>query len=191
MTDPESRIRQSRLYRRVVTRADGPLAPARAARRLSAYVYGNILILAAVAASTSASIEHGTAAVLVLATAGTTFLAHVFADFVAGSQIPEAHDDATDEQRKFKAVEELRDALPILSSGTFPALMLALGWLSVLPAQWAELAAGGVIVVRIASIQIVTQRIRGNPLTFRALLGGLATAAVAALIVLAKVFLGH
>ncbi|MDV8022823.1 hypothetical protein [Rhodococcus sp. IEGM 1330] len=191
MSDAEPRIRRTRLYRRLVTRADGPLEPARAARRLSAYVYGNILVLAAVAASTPSSIEQGTAAVLVLATAVTTFLAHVFADFVASSQIPESHGDATDEQRTFKAVEELRDAVPILSSGTVPALMLALGWLSVLPGQWSELLAGGVIVVRIATIQLVTERIRGNPLTFRAILGGLATAAIAALIVLAKVFLGH
>ena len=100
------------------------MSPARAARRLSAYVYGNILVLAAVAASTPDSIEHGTAAVLVLATAGTTFLAHVFADFVAGSRIPEVYGDATEEQRRFTALEELRDAVPILSSGTFPALML-------------------------------------------------------------------
>ncbi len=191
MIDSEPRSRHSRLYRRLVTRAGGPLPPARAATRLSAYVYGNILVLAAVAASTPGSIEHGTAAVLVLATAGTTFLAHVFADFVAGSQIPEAHADATQAQRKFKALEELRDALPILSSGIVPALMLVLGWLSVLPAQWAEFLAGGVIVVRIATIPVVTQRVRGNRLTFRAVLAGLATAAVAAAIVLAKVFLGH
>lgn len=191
MSDAERRIRRTRLYRRLVTRADGPLEPARAAKRLSAYVYGNILVLAAVAASTPSSIENGTAAVLVLATAVTTFLAHVFADFVASSQIPEAHGDATDEQRTFEAVEEFRDAVPILSSGTAPAVMLALGWLSVLPGQWSELLAGGVIVIRIATIQMVTERIRGNPLTFRAFLGGLATAAVAALIVLAKVFLGH
>ncbi|OZE38323.1 MULTISPECIES: hypothetical protein [unclassified Rhodococcus (in: high G+C Gram-positive bacteria)] len=191
MSDAEPRIRRTRLYRRLVTRADGPLEPARAAKRLSAYVYGNILVLAAVAASTPSSIENGTAAVLVLATAVTTFLAHVFADFVASSQIPEAHGDATDEQRTFEAVEEFRDAVPILSSGTVPAVMLALGWLSVLPGQWSELLAGGVIVIRIATIQMVTERIRGNPLTFRAILGGLATAAIAALIVLAKVFLGH
>ncbi|OZF51875.1 hypothetical protein [Rhodococcus sp. 14-1411-2a] len=191
MSDAEPRIRRTRLYRRLVTRADGPLEPARAAKRLSAYVYGNILVLAAVAASTPSSIENGTAVVLVLATAVTTFLAHVFADFVASSQIPEAHGDATDEQRTFEAVEEFRDAVPILSSGTVPAVMLALGWLSVLPGQWSELLAGGVIVIRIATIQMVTERIRGNPLTFRAILGGLATAAIAALIVLAKVFLGH
>ena len=60
-----------------------------------------------------------------------------------------------------------------------------------LPAQWSVLLAGGVIVVRVATIQLVTERVRGNPLTFRTVLGGLATAAVAALIVLAKVFLGH
>ncbi|MBM7241989.1 hypothetical protein HQO12_04575 [Rhodococcus fascians] len=191
MTDPGHGPGGTHLYRRLVTRSDGPLSPVRAARRLSAYIYGNILVLAAVAASTPSSIGHGTAAVLVAATAATTFLAHVFADFVAGSQIPEAHGDATDEQRTFEAIEEFRDAVPILSSGTFPAAMLALGWLSVLPAQWAELLAGAVIVVRIATIPIVTERVRGNRPTFRALVIGLATAVVAALIVLAKVFLGH
>lgn len=183
--------RSHKLYGRLVSRADGPLPPTRAAARLSAYVYGNILVLAAVAASTSNSIEHGSATVLVLATAATTYLAHVFADLVASSQIPEAHGDASAEQRRAETVEELRDAVPILSSGTFPAAMLTLGWLSVLPPQWAMLLAGGAVVIRIATIQTVAQRVRGNPLTFRVFLGGLATAAVAALIVLAKVLLGH
>lgn len=101
-----------------------PSSPHGQRRRLSAYVYGNILVLAAVAASTPGSIERGTAAIVVLATAGTTFLAHVFADFVANSRIPEAHGAANEDQRKFKVAEELRDATPILSSGTVPALIV-------------------------------------------------------------------
>ncbi|MFC9837707.1 hypothetical protein ACFVKB_28440 [Rhodococcus sp. NPDC127530] len=179
------------LRHRVTERKHGPLPAARASARLSAYVYGNILVLTVVVAATPRTIENGAAVALVLGTTVTTFLAHVFADAVAHSSVPVDDDDEERTERSSKALDELRDAIPIVSSGTGPAALLALGWLHVLPTAWAQLLAGGVIVFRIATIQIVTERIRGNRLTFRVLIVGLTTAAVAAAIVLAKVLIGH
>ncbi|MFC0451821.1 hypothetical protein [Rhodococcus jostii] len=178
------------MRRRVTERKHGPLPAARASARLSAYVYGNILVLTVVVAATPRTIENGAAVALVLGTTVTTFLAHVFADAVAHGSVP-VDDDAEPAERSSNALDELRDAVPIVSSGTGPAALLALGWLHVLPTAWAQLLAGGVIVFRISTIQIVTERVRGNRLTLRLLIVGLATAALAAAIVIAKVLVGH
>ncbi len=190
-TRETTRAPRTGLHRRLVARRDGPLTAERASARLSAYVYGNVLTLAAVAAASQHAIETGTAALLVVGTTVTTFLAHVFAEFVATSSIPEASAHHTESQRRSAARTEFRDAVPIASSGSLPAVILALGWLGVLPAWWAQLAAGIVIVVRIAMIRTVIERVRGNAPSFRVLVGGLATAAVAAAIVLLKVVVGH
>lgn len=196
-----ARAQRSRGYRRLTERADGPLSRERATARLSAYVYGNILALGAVVVATPLSIADGEAAFLVAATGATTFVAHVFAEFVAHSGFDPADDeeDAADDggvnhataRQREHALAELRDATPIASSATFPSLALMLGWLGVLPSGWAFGIAGGIIVVRIASVPMVTTRIRGVPLTPRVLLIGLLTAAVAAVIVLVKVTLTH
>lgn len=191
MSTPTTHTARTGLHRRLVARRDGPLTPERASARLSAYVYGNILTLAAVAATSQHAIETGTAALLVVGTTVTTFLAHVFAEFVANSTIPEASAHHSESQRRSAARTEFRDALPIASSGSLPAVILALAWLEVLPAWWAQLGAGAVVVVRIAMVRTVTERIRGNPPSFRVFLGGLAIAAVAAAIVLLKVAVGH
>jgi hypothetical protein len=179
------------LHQRLVRRRDGPITASRASARLSAYVYGNVLTLAAVVAAGQHAIETGTAALLVVGTTVTTLLAHVFAELVANSNIPEAHPHHNGSERRSIARAQFRDAIPIASSGAFPTLILMLAWLEVLPAWWAQLGAGAIIVVRIAMVRTVTERIRGNPPSFRVFLGGLATAAVAAVVVLLKVLVGH
>ncbi|WP_457539972.1 hypothetical protein [Williamsia sp. R60] len=181
----------SGLHQRLVRRNAGPLTAARASARLSAYVYGNVLTLAAVVAAGQHTIETGAAALFVVGTTVTTLLAHVFAQFVATSNIPEAHPHVSESERGSFARAEIRDAIPIASSGAFPALILALAWLDVLPAWWAQLGAGAVVVVRIAMVRTATERLRGSPPSFRVFLGGLTTAAVAAVIVLLKVLIGH
>ncbi len=182
---------KTRLYQRLVRRNGGPLTAQRASARLSAYVYGNVLTLAAVVATDQHATATGTAALVVVGTTVTTFLAHIFAEVVANANIPEATAHHSDSERKNAARLEFRDAVPIASSGSVPAVILSLGWLGVLPAWWAELAAGAVVVFRIAIVPGVTERLRGNPPSFRVFLGGLATAAVAAVIVVLKVVIGH
>ena len=179
------------IYKRLATRPGGPLPPDRAAARLAAYIYGNILVLTAVVAASPESIESGRAFVLGLATASTTLVAHVFAEIVARSSFPEAVHGETEEEKKQSVLAEVRDAVPIASSGTVPAIILALAWLWILPTSWAQLIAGGVGVFRIATLPLVAERLRGRPLTFRVVVAGFGTAAVAAIIVLIKVYAGH
>lgn len=178
-------------YAALVRRKGGPLPPRRAASRLSAFVYGNILVLAAVVAVSPESIAHGNAALLVIGTGVTTYIAHVFADLVAHANIPEAHGAVDEADARRLAVTELRDAVPIASAATLPTLILAMAWLGWLPTATAQLLAGIVVAVRISTIQVVTERVRGNRPGPRLLIAGLATAVVAALIVALKTALGH
>ncbi|WP_300679400.1 hypothetical protein [Nocardioides sp.] len=174
-------------------RRDGPLPPERAASRLAAYVYGNILVLASVAVATGHTIENGEAALLVVGTGVTTYVAHVFAELVAHSAVPDSHpaEHAGPERVRESVLDELRDAVPIASSAFFPSFVLMLGWFGWLPTALAALIAGGSVVLRMAAVQLVAERVRGRQLSFRVFVGGLITAGVAAVIVVAKVALGH
>lgn len=199
-------------WRGILTRRrGGPLAPDRAASRLSAYVYGNILVLAALVTASAHAVENGDAVWLILGTGLTTYIAHVFADLVAGGSIPEAHSHGasaqgggthdeehpgsehspTDDDVRTHIRHELRDATPIISSAILPAIALALGWAGVLPTAWAHGIAGAVVVLRIASVPIVVERVRGNEVSLRVIIAGILTAALAAVVVLLKVLLAH
>ncbi|MCX6470184.1 MAG: hypothetical protein NTW76_12830 [Corynebacteriales bacterium] len=183
--------RPGSIRRRFLDRAAGPLSPERASARLSAYIYGTLLALAAVVVVGPAAIENGSAVLVVLGTTATTFLAHVFAEIVAGHSIPEATAHLEEPMRRRLALEELRDAVPIASAGAFPAFFLALGWLDVLNPTWALVLAGAGPILRMALVEIMIQRVRGQRATLRVLLGGIATAVVAAAIVAVKVILTH
>lgn len=169
-------------YHRVTTRKGGLLPRHRASARLSAYVYGNILVMTVVVAASPGSIGGGSAALLVLGTTVTTFLAHVFADAVAAGTVD---DDAVDMRA------ELRDTVPIASSGVAPSFLLALAWLDVLPGALAQAAAGALVTLRIASIPVVAERLRGRSPSFRLVLAGIGTAVIAAVVVAVKVNLTH
>jgi hypothetical protein len=88
---------------------------------VGAYVYGNIFVLAALVAISPESIANWTGVVIVVATAATTFLAHVVAHNI-GQAIGRSDDDA-----RLHLAQETRDAVPIMSSGAIPAVLLALG----------------------------------------------------------------
>ena len=160
---------------------------------MSAYVYGTLLALAAVVVIDPQAIEDGSAVLIVLGTTATTFLAHVFAEVVAYRTIGDAADadDRADHVRARAAAEELRDALPIASSGAFPAFFLALGWLGALSTTWAYALAGAGPIVRIALAEVAVQRLQNRAMTLRVLVGALLTAAVATAIVAVKVLVAH
>ena len=90
--------------------------------RVGAYVYGNILVLAAIIATSPESIADWTAVVYVVGTAATTFFGHVVAHRI-GQSIGRSDDEAL----RLHLAQEARDAVPIVSSGTGPAVLLALG----------------------------------------------------------------
>jgi hypothetical protein len=166
-------------------RSSNELPLARVRSRVSAYLYGNILVLAAVAASTPDSILHGAALITVAATTVTTFLAHIVAHGV-GQQLGRTEEDA-----RLHVKDELRDALPILSSGVIPVLILALGALTVLSPAWSVVVAAIIPISRIALTGIDVERVSRNRSSIATLWTGFALALVSAVIVVLKVLLTH
>jgi hypothetical protein len=125
--------------------------------RVSAYIYGNIFVLAAILATSPENIANWRAVVFVVATSATTFLAHVVAH-----RIGQSIGRTDDEELRRRLAKETRDAVPIMSSGTVPALVLALGALGWLPLVFSQLLAEAYVVLRLAGLGIVVRRISGN-----------------------------
>ncbi|KTR05344.1 hypothetical protein [Curtobacterium luteum] len=157
--------------------------------RMSSYIYGNITVLSAAIAVGPVQIEHGAAVLTVLATAVLTYLAHVLAHLVAhgiGADRDTDHDD-----RRESAAVIARNANPIATSGLIPAVLYAAAWIGWLPAEWAQIAAVVILVVRIGLVGVFMQRFSGARPTFLGLWGGIVLAAVAFVIGLVKVVLTH
>jgi hypothetical protein len=151
--------------------------------RITAYVYGNILVLAAVATATPATIENGHAAVVVGATTVTTYLAHILAHEV-GEAV--ANEELETER------EELRDALPIISSGSIPILLLLAGAVTDrVDSGFAELVAMAVVIFRLAVTGTLVTRLGGEPSPRRAVWGGVALATIGILIATLKAVFLH
>ncbi|WP_068364301.1 hypothetical protein [Rhodococcoides kroppenstedtii] len=167
---------------RLTTRHGGTMSPERASRRLSAYVYGNVLVLAAVAASPLGYVEDGTAALLVLGTGVSTFLAHIFADTVAASAI---------RAERRHVLEELRDSVPIASSAAVPAALLAVATTDLVSAALAQALLAGLIARRVSGIPVVAARLRGSEVSFRVVVAGIVLALVAAVVIAVKIVLTH
>jgi hypothetical protein len=178
-TDVEAGSIRRVLRRRIV------LAVGRARARVTAYVYGNILVLAAVAGAGEQSIDSGSAVVLVLATAVTTYLAHVVALSV-GSRLGRPDGPRSEHLR-----QELRDAAPIITSGLLPAALLLLGYLDVIASEWTQLLAAAWVVVRLAGIGIQVERVSGAPAPRSAFWSGVTLAVVSAVVVTLKVMFAH
>ncbi len=161
-----------------------PIDEARARSRLSAYVYGNVLVLGAVI-GTLGEEEHSHSWVIVLATALSTYAAHIFAHNI-GERVGRTSAEHAGHLR-----EEIRDAVPILSSGTLPALIyagLALHWYEAGPA---ELAAIGLLVLRLAGTGLAVERLSGRRVSGSSLWAGIGFALVGAGIAYVKVIFTH
>jgi hypothetical protein len=155
--------------------------------RMSSYIYGNITVLAVAIAVSPEQIEHGAAVLTVLATAVLTYLAHVLAHLVAHSIGATGDEDA----RRETVAVITRNANPIATSGLIPAVLYAVAWLDWLPAEWAQIAAVVILVVRIGLVGVFLQRYSGKQPSFLGLWGGIVLAAVALAISLVKVVATH
>ncbi len=158
---------------------------ARARSRISAYVYGNVLALAAVIGSAPESVLDGRAIITVLATMATTYLAHLLAHRI-GEGVGRS---SADVQLHLRA--ELRDAFPIATSGVLPAVVLLaapLGWLS--PGA-AQLLAASVAVVRLATTSVVAGRLGEGGSSCRTMWSAVGLAVLGAFIAAVKVRLTH
>jgi hypothetical protein len=156
----------------------------RARSRLSAYVYGNILVLGAVIGTVGEE-EHSQSWLIVLATALSTYIAHIFAHNI-GERV-----GRTDEEHAGHLREEIRDAVPILSAGVFPALIyggLALHWLDTRPT---EVVAIALLVLRLAGTGLTVERLSDRRASAGSLWVGIGFALIGAGIAYLKVFFTH
>lgn len=161
-----------------------PIDSARARSRLSAYVYGNILVLGAVI-GTLGEEDHSHSWVMVLATALSTYAAHIFSHNI-GERVGRSEAEHAGHLR-----EEIRDAVPILSSGVAPALIyggLALHWIDAGPA---EVAAIALLVVRLAGTGLAVERLSNRRASAASLWAGIGFALVGAGIAYVKVIFTH
>ena len=172
------------LHRPLLSRVH-PLEPSNAASRISAYVYGNILVLAALI-PLSFHEEHTFQGVaIVLGTAISTFIAHAFAEAV-GQTVRTGNHLSRAEQ-----MAELRNSVPVLSAAILPATLLLIGWWGLLDPQLGQLLAEITVIARIASTNYVVGRLRGEKPTRGTFLGSIALAAAATVIVAIKIVLTH
>ncbi|MFZ2174137.1 MAG: hypothetical protein WAW17_08905 [Rhodococcus sp. (in: high G+C Gram-positive bacteria)] len=171
------------LFNRPTLAGDDQLSTEHVASRISAYIYGNILVLAALIPVTH---SHETLGIAVIVGAAlSVFLAHVFAESV-GQTLRLDH-TLTHTER----IRELRDAVPILTSAVLPSAILAtalLGWLEPVTAQ---LVAEIVMIARIGTISYVISRLRREKVTPATHFAAITLACVAAVIVVVKVLLTH
>jgi len=172
---------------RLTARLASPVEVERARARTTAFVYGNILVLSAVLTATPDSVGDGHAALVIAATTVTTYLAHVVAHAVGGV----VGRDLTGPPDHGDGRAELRDAVPIASSGTVPTVVLLVAWWTDLPAGPAVSVAAGVTVLRLAGMGLVVGRLSGHEPSGRQWWAGVVLAVVSAVIAVLKVLLTH
>lgn len=151
------------------------------ADRISAYVYGNILVLASLVILHHNEIENGFGLALVAGTTVSTFIAHAFAERL-GSSVREHEHSMRD---------ILRDSLPIVSSAAVPAALMAIGAFGWLGPMLCLRLAEAWIISRMALTAFIVSRLQGRPVTGRTWIESVGLAGVALLIVGVKVVLTH
>ncbi|MGY3551964.1 MULTISPECIES: hypothetical protein [Actinomycetes] len=170
------------------------LPPERAARRVSAFAYGNILVLSVVVVSDTHSVEERLAAWLVLGTTVSTFAAHIFAEWLSHGVTARREGEGEGPQKPLDMRAVLRDAVPIITSGTLPFIILFVGSFDVIglfDPPGAQLCAAGVIIFRIAVLGLVVERLQSKDVSWRTIASGVVVAVVATIITIIKVVLTH
>lgn len=155
-----------------------------AASRGSAFVYGNILVLAALIALTPEQVADPTAVAIVLGTGLSTFVAHLVGE-VVGDQIREGKEPSRARLRR-----HVRNSAPIASSASIPAVLLAAGWLGWLPVVWALAAAQTVTIGRVGFLGAVIGHYHGER-SVRAIVSGVVLALLCAVAAALKWLLTH
>jgi hypothetical protein len=184
-----TRSEHTRFRRLLWWRGDRPLTSHDAASRITAFVYGNILVLASLLALSPGDLLGVKAIAYVLGTGLSTFVAHVVAE-VVGSSI-HSPTDQTNEAKWQSLRHHFADALPIASSAIMPALLLTLalmGWID--PAIGLMLSII-VTVVRLSGLGWVVGRLRQRRASFRTFLIGMMLGVVCIVVAILKWWLTH
>lgn len=152
------------------------------ADRVSAYVYGNILTLAALVVLRHDEVENGASLAIVAGTALSTFAAHAYAERL-GAEVRGA------EHASWRVV--LRDSTPIMSAAAVPVALMAVGALGWLEPPVCLRIAEAWVVLRLGLTGFFMSRLRGSPVTVRTWITSIGMATVAVAIVGVKVVLTH
>jgi hypothetical protein len=183
-THDHQRVRPAGARRPLLARKH-PLATEVAADRTTAYVYGNVLVLAAMVALVPADAATSHAVLIVIGTAISTFVAHVFADAM-GAQVRR-----TEAPTIGSALGSARESFPILTSGVLPSVILLLGLWDLLDTALALTLAELIVLFRIASTGVVVARLRNERSSLKIIGIGIGAAVVGGLVSLLKVYLTH
>ena len=168
-----------------LTRHRDDVAADRAESRVSAYVYGNVLVMAALIALHPDELE-GPRGVLYLLGAGiSTYVAHAVGEAV-GLRVREGR---TLDRTALR--HELRAALPIVTSTGAPVLVLVLAWTDLVDADLVLVLALALVDVRLALLGSVVAWVSGERSSRRVFLAGFVLAVVAAATALLKWQLTH
>ncbi|MHA7143028.1 MULTISPECIES: hypothetical protein [unclassified Arthrobacter] len=157
------RLVQDLIYQLFHLRSERPLSKEDASSRITAFVYGDILILAALIALYPEDLLTSKALIYIIGTGTSTFIAHVLAEHV-GVRVTAPDQATTPHLRK-----EAWHAVPIASAAVGPALFMTaalVGWVD--PGLALQLAII-ITVVRLASLGWVVGHLRGEraaPQTF-------------------------
>ena len=156
------------------------------ARRISAFIYGNILVLAALVVLWPDGLKTTTGFVYVLGVGFSTFIAHVASDVFAHLL---RHPDGKGLSAKLP--RDLRDAVPIATSAILPTIVLLAAWLGWLEAELAWAVAIGVTLLRLSLLGPTAAWIAREPLSPWPLFAGVLLALLIAVIALLKAVLTH
>jgi hypothetical protein len=165
-----------------MARTSRPAPVDEAADRVSAYVYGNVLLLAALVVLSREDARDGAGLAIVAGTAVSTFVAHTYAERLGAAVRSVEH-------ASWSVV--LRDSVPILSAAAVPAALMGAAALDVLPATASLRLAETWVVVRIALTAFIVGRLQGRPVTLRTWVASVGLAATALVVVAVKVVLTH
>jgi hypothetical protein len=156
------------------------------ARRVSAFIYGNILVLSALVVLSPDALQTTRGFAYVLGVAFSTFVAHVVSDLFAHLL---RHPDG--EGLAAKLPGDFRDAVPIASSAMPATLVLvaaSLGWLA---ADLAWAIAIGVTLVPLSLLGPIAAWIAREPFSLWPLVAGVLLALLIGVIALLKAVLTH
>ena len=155
------------------------------ASRVSAYVYGNVLVMAALIALHPDELRGPTGVLYVLGVGASTYVAHAVGEAV-GLRVRTGRSLDRTALR-----HELRDALPIATAAGVPAAVLLLAWTELLDAGAVLVLALALVDVRLALIGSVVARVSGERSSVRVFLAGFVLAVVAAAAAVLKWQLTH
>lgn len=155
-------------------------------RRISAFIYGNILVLSALVALSPASLKGAKGFAYVVGVAISTFIAHVASDLIAYLL---RHPDG--EGLGIEMAHELRDAVPIATSALLPTPILVATWVGWLQPELAWSAAIGITLFRLSLLGPIAAWNAREPFSLWPLFAGGLLALLIAGVALLKALLTH